>query len=287
MELMNVLFSVILVFPLLFGVLWLHSLRLYFYLDKKVSVIICLKAISMSLTLGLFIPARIGEVIKPIYISKFSKIDSAEAMGAVVIERLVDIFSFIIVCFSLSLLLGYTNGQINTFYMVVFMTGFAITFYMSIKFNRNVTRMFGKLGFRRLSNWLAGFFHHLLLKIEKITDARLMALGLVAWTCSFFIYALFFMVVSNFEVNWFQSTVLFFSGTIGLGLAVTPGGLGTFEAAIAGILYTYNFTIQDALVIALTFRVVISLPAAVIVITDFISNYKFCRSFVIRCLGRK
>ena len=59
---------------------------------------------------------------------------------------------------------------------------------------------------------------------------------------------------------------MFVLATIGLAIAVAPGGLGTFEAAVMIGLSAHGYALSEAAILAVAFRVGNLVPSAVVVV---------------------
>lgn len=60
--------------------------------------------------------------------------------------------------------------------------------------------------------------------------------------------------------------IVFCAGTIGLIATVTPGGVGTYEFAIALALSSYGIPVSEGLVHGLALRVIVLLPNLVVLV---------------------
>jgi uncharacterized membrane protein YbhN (UPF0104 family) len=84
------------------------------------------------------------------------------------------------------------------------------------------------------------------------------------WVGSLGLYWLFLQFDGGIDLDFGQALIVFIVGTLGISITITPGGIGTFEAAIVFILQYYGYSIESAMASAIGLRMVAFLPNALI-----------------------
>ncbi|HIF15087.1 MAG TPA: hypothetical protein EYQ86_07155, partial [Bacteroidetes bacterium] len=73
--------------------------------------------------------------------------------------------------------------------------------------------------------------------------------------------------------------VVFLVATFGLTATVTPGGLGTFEAAVALLLQHYGYPLEVAFASAVGLRLVAFIPNAIVALyVTLVEGFDFMRA---------
>lgn len=280
MSTVDLLLAVICIQPILFLVVYIHGYRLSRYLDGSVTSWRACEAISLSLTLGLLLPARMGELIKPLYLQRKSKVPFSFGCGAILVERVFDLLFFILISFLVLSWGGVSGGYASLGVFIILLCGILLALIIFLVAGKKIAFFFHEIGLEKLANFLYVTLEGMQGSLRHAFSIDLWIVGALAWAMTFAIYYLFFYIATNGAISLIVGAGLYVAGTLGMGVAITPGSLGSFEAALSGVLVHQGFDVERALLIAIVFRVASSLPAALVALVvimrdaDLVSDLK-------------
>jgi len=205
------------------------------------------ETIVISNALNMFLPARMGEIIKAVYLNKFYNYQYNKGLSAVFVERFFDVVMLLFVV----LIWGYfyfTNETIKNSIIILTLSVLFIVLFFNSKF---VLRFIPK--------FLLKFY----LNINKSFKQShiLIFWSFSLWVCYLFSYWSFFDFLT-----FSQILELFIFSTIALSIPLAPAGIGTFEGIIVFYLGNYGINKEDAFLFA-------SLYHFLIFIVDFMMFY--------------
>jgi uncharacterized membrane protein YbhN (UPF0104 family) len=124
----------------------------------------------------------------------------------------------------------------------------------------------------------------------SLNDIRVLTrsacLSVAAWAIAYLIFVCFFAAAGHPDIGLLATLVIFVASTFGLIVAVAPGGLGTFEAAIVMSLVAYDVSTKEALTLAVLMRLCLVLPvvatAVWFLLTSEVSLLRLLRQIVTR-----
>jgi len=187
------------------------------------------------------LPARIGELVRPVLVAEESEIDFGRASATVVAERLVDGGLMSLVFLSLLSLLGKENTSAGLFVSgLAFSTLFlvaGIVLWVGLKYRENVLRFIGSLtrvspGAARLaSNVFAGFTAALQPVVSRRVFLPYLGLSLLLWASeAISIYSLFGVTGQSFPFS--ASIVVLIAIVVGTLIPSGPAHIGIFEYSV-------------------------------------------------------
>jgi uncharacterized membrane protein YbhN (UPF0104 family) len=103
---------------------------------------------------------------------------------------------------------------------------------------------------------------HRSIKPQRLTYASLVSL--VIWIASIALFAAYFQAGGSIPLTLTQIAAVFVASTLGLAIAVAPGGIGTFEAATVAALHSFGYSIPEALLLTIGFRIANNLVPAIV-----------------------
>lgn len=272
MTVWDTIFAALSIQPLLFVVLIIHGYRLRIYLDSSVSIWRACESISLSLTLGLIMPARMGEIIKPLYLNYKEKIIFSHGMGAILVERIFDLLFFICVTFLVMISIGVKGKQTYLILLSCILLILIVVILSYIKHGNKFAIIMRNLGMVKLSDFMLNNLNGMKIALNYAFSIKVLFLGLMAWILTFSLYILFFKIISSNEISLFGASSSFVAGTLGMGIGLTPGSFGTFESALGAVLFHEGLSLNDILLMVIVFRIATSLPATLIAIVVIIRD---------------
>jgi len=216
------------------------SIRFMKIIDLKFNI--AYETIVISNTLNMFLPARLGEVIKGLYLKKFYNYDYNKSISAVFIERFFDVIMLFLVILSWGYFY-FTNEVIKNSIIVL-----SIFIMLTILFfnSKIVLKLFQRFEF------LTKIYKNINLLFKK--SAVLLFWSIVLWVCYLLSY------ISFFDFLTFNQVIeLFIFSTIALAIPLAPGGIGTFEGIIVFYLGNYGISKEEAFLFASVYHIIILL----------------------------
>lgn len=217
-----------------------------------------------------FLPFRLGEIGRAFLLSRKSAMQFGEIIPTIVIERIVDLaFSAAILLAALPLVVGAEGSeQIGYTVGAVVFIGL-VMMYVLARNNQWALGLFHKLSMRwpSLQRFGGSFLESFFAGLGALTDGWLFLRFLfwmtVNWAIALVAYYLIMLAYfPQAQPVW----SLFILGAAAFGGAIPalPGGVGTFEGAVAGALTLLTGNQSTSLAVALTARLYNYLNSGVI-----------------------
>jgi uncharacterized membrane protein YbhN (UPF0104 family) len=250
--------------PISLLALCLGGVRLAGLLKGEVTIAQGFAANAFAVALFPVLPGRLSELAKPALFALEPGIPLARGLAAVAMERLLDA-AFLLLLMIVAAI-GFLGGQSGQLASIAFLlAGLLLTGAITIGLLAARPRLALKLLQRLPGPWLRRQARLMLgVALANAGGRSLgMALGLSAllWATSYLIFLMLLAVAAPLPLTAAEILAVFIAGTLGLVVTVTPGGIGTFEGAVALSLMAYGCRPADALLLALLLRVVVVLPA--------------------------
>ena len=230
------------------------------------------KSIALVSTLLIAFPSRLSDLIKPVYLLERDKLPMAQGFSVLFLERALDMLMVAGLLGVIVLGLDGSGGQ-----------DFASSARVLVVICAVLGALFAALllapdMLRKMINWLP--FAPLRAFAEQFLDALIQAgktgrlwagtaLSVAVWLCAYLIFYFYLSALTSLEgdvnITAMAALVVFAAGTIGLIATVTPGGVGTYEFAIALALSSYGVPLAEGLVHGLALRIIVLLPNLVVV----------------------
>jgi uncharacterized protein (TIRG00374 family) len=225
------------------------------------------KGNALALVGAFFIPGRVTEMLKPFYFSKARKLPISAGISIVVVERIFDVIALV----ALALLaVNFIDIPSQSFSDAIT----NLTIFVSILLLLVVVTAFRYPNvIEKLIKWLPVASLSRFLESSFVSFRRGLILGFgywsiiltaVVWTGSVGLYWLFLQFDGGVQLGISQSLVVFLIGTLGITITITPGGIGTFEAAVMLILQQFGYGFEEALASAIGLRVIVFIPNAIV-----------------------
>ncbi len=224
------------------------ALRTFILADRQVPFFIVLQANAIALSGSLLVPAKLGEFLKPFFFNKRSNYPMPNGFVLVIKERILDIFGLCIYCGALSFF-GATENYTEELDSIVWVLGGlsvgGLLFIWLVPVLVNVFPNLGKL--RRYA-----------IILRQVSFKQYIYVSLLS-AVIFFSTSIILFVFHLFSglppLSYIQLALVFIFSTVGLVIGITPGGVGTYEAAIVSVLVFWGHEWQSALAFAIGFRV--------------------------------
>ncbi len=220
---------------------WLRAYRWSFFLinHRDVSVYTLHKGVMIGYFGNNILPFRLGELLRAYSTSQLTGISTAHLFSTVVLERLVDIFSFFIFLLGISLLAPLPEWAGNTrlflgIILIVIILFFTLYYRYHRRFNRYLEGKPGRF-WRIVRHLHAG----LSVVFEMKNRMYVFVLSLVMW---FFYGSIFWCGFQMFGLTLgiLPAAVLLATTSFAMSVPSVPGYVGTYHAAVVQTLMLYG-----------------------------------------------
>ncbi len=201
---------------------------------------------------------RLGEVLKAYSISQGNKITASQSFGVIMLERVIDALSVLILLMVSLIWLPTHNSTIN--YWITAFTLITIILTISIIFLRNINwekfiMLFSFLNEKIRSNLLS-IIQKIFDGIDTIKNTNhvlgILLSTIFMWACYYYMTVLL-LESCQIHIMPSGSFTMLVMGAIIIAVPALPGGLGTYEAGITYTLMLLYFLTKDE---ALTYAIV-------------------------------
>jgi hypothetical protein len=181
-------------------------------------------------------PAHLGEFLRAYVLSRKKKLSMESVFGTIVVERIVDVFSLLLLMLAVFWLYPFPKWVVTS--GVVMLTAaliLSLLLLLSKKFDAHIETILcrfmpGVLG-EKLSCSLKHFLSGII-PLEKNNYLPVSILSIAIWVCyalSYY-YALYIFDLNyQFELPWFASLVILVITTISIVVPSSPGYVGAFH----------------------------------------------------------
>lgn len=199
----------------------------------------------------LVLPARLGELVKPLHFRLTSGIPFAEGLGVVLLERTMDIF--LLASLAVGTLGSRTDNAVWPTVLILLVALSVIVMYpWWIRLGRAVLVRLPGSRLREIGS-------KALEQMQRLSEARKHPLawiyGVLAWSCSLGVVIFLLGSTASLSLSPVDCALVFVAGSIGFAAALLPGGAGTFEAAVTGTLHWLGVPLGEAVTLAILLRV--------------------------------
>ena len=230
---------------------------------------------------SLILPLQLGELIRVYLVSRLINVRSAPIFVSIVLERLFDFFTLLLLVIICSFFLETTNNLIqNAILIIVSICGMifvALAFYMA--FTQKFIGIINKLTSILPSNLQQSISENMLAGAEglrSINDISLILnifmLSIAQWL---FMWACIYLSILaiNILVTPFTAFFVLLFVIIGISLPTTPGFIGSIQAAYYLALAPFGVSTEDAFISSVFYHI-IAYVCVLIVGIYYIIKYK-------------
>jgi uncharacterized protein (TIRG00374 family) len=246
-----------------------------------------LAAALLGLGGNMFLPARGGDLLRVHYTHKVAGIGYAEAVGKLLVEKVIDLVTIIsvgilaVLVFNrlsltghLGMLLGLLTGSL----IVLLAGGFALRM-----FEDNVISLLRPL-FHLMR--LQDFFERHIVRLVQGTGSTIslsvsLAPALLTFAMWLLVYAPAYMLVAKFvgvALPYRQALFVLFAGAVGLMIPAAPSGVGTFHASVVSAFVFLGRPAAQGLLLAMAihflFFVAYVVPGGIILARWRLTHFK-------------
>lgn len=256
---------------------WLRSLRWQYLLKpiKKISVTNLFSALMIGYMGNSILPAHLGEFFRAYVIGRKEDISASSTMATIVIERIVDLFSLLIIMAFALILYPFPDWVRKSGYIMFFFTIGLFIFLILLKKNISKTMAFLKKFLnifpqkfsQRIERIIYAFLNGIK-GLERKRDYVVIAfLSILIWAC----YWLFFHInfytfdlFQTYQINAISSLVLLVITTISVVVPSSPGYVGTYHFLCQLSLELFGVDRSVGLTYAIAVHAISILPIALV-----------------------
>lgn len=221
---------------------------------------------SLAMVGSMVMPGRVTEVLKPMYYRYSRSLPIAEGAAIIIVERVFDLIAVVLMALSAMLIFtgdGSFSEGVRIFVLVAcFML--LVLFVVVLLWPQFTRTLIAFIPIKTIRQWSGAVFDHMQSGLKLGVRPWQILLTVFVWGGSLSVYWLFFQFDGGVALSLRESLLVFLVATLGLTLTVTPGGVGTFEAVVAGVLVSYGYQWEQALISAFGLRVIALLPNVIL-----------------------
>lgn len=247
-NLKNNVLAILVVQPVVITFVIVAALRSRVSLLEDLRLISLVYANSMAITLSTFLPAKLGEFVKPFALARLEGVPKTRGLGMVVIERTLDAATVGVIVLSAAVtgIIGLPLFGLSSSQIVVAIISVAILVFLT------------------LLPKVRGLARDIFLQVKETLGAfsRLwMSLVLTAalWVLSATMMILFAGVSFDDPPSLSVILLVFIASTLGIALGLTPGGLGIVEGIQVALLVANGIDVREAVSFSIAFRLALLL----------------------------
>jgi len=235
------------------------GLRLCFLFPQQCSIESGFKASLLCVGCNTIIPARMGELVKIVWLQGVTQLPYPYLFGGVFVERLLDVTMLLLLC------LMFASTFINT--PVVFVLGCGIAaLWGLILLVTNIKSCQKRLFSLPLPQSLSVIGGKVCTALQEFTGSpiflRVVLSTVLVWGMNYVHVALLTNCLMGLGLSWLEigllCVVIFFSSA----LLLAPGGVGVMEASVITVLCLLDVTMEQAVSTAVFARIFYSFPSA-------------------------
>jgi hypothetical protein len=242
---------------------WLRSYRWGAILQpmEKIDQVSLFSVTSVGFMAIAAIPARIGELARPYLISRRSRIKMSSALGTVLVERVLDAFSVLLIAMAVLFFTDLPPFMIQSgiifFLLALLMLCFIVFLILRReKALRLINIILGHLP-GKLANKVDELIHHFIDGLKIFVNINslfyLFFLSMIIWLVDVAaIYTLF--LAFGFHLPLMASFVLMIFLIVGIAIPTAPGYIGTWHLACVLALNLFGLPKAEALSFAIVYH---------------------------------
>ncbi len=244
-----------------------HGERINILTGRKLGMLYATKGNSLALVGAFFVPGRLTEILKPLYYHRTRQLPISAGVSVVVVERIFDIIAVIGIAFIALNFVDLPSKALSasmTSLTIMLSLCLMVVIYIALRFPAFIEKTIARLPFESLRQFTESSFRAFREGLAHGVRYWSIVLTMLVWAGSVGLYWLFLQFDGGAVLELDQILVVFLVATLGITITLTPGGLGTFEAAVTLILQHYGYPFEAALASAIGLRLVAFFPNALI-----------------------
>jgi uncharacterized protein (TIRG00374 family) len=228
------------------------------------------------------IPARLGELVRPLLISRKKAVPMAAAIGTIFVERIMDTFTILLMAGLMFPLIPLPPWLVRSVSMMtvvcLVLAGFFILLILRPKNLEGLYRFLPSSLKARFAGKISGLVGHFIDGFAVITDWKrlswLMILSLAIWIVDVLaIYALF--LAFGYSLSILTAFVLMFILVVGIAIPTAPGFVGNWHYACILALTLFGLDKAGALTFAILYHA-LSIGIVLVLGLLFLPFNRFC-----------
>ena len=202
------------------------------------------------------LPARLGEAVRAVVVSRREQVGVPESVGSVALERVVDTAVLAILGFLASVLLATPSWLVGGTAIVAGGSAMILALLLTAgpRLVDWLSRVSGSRGAQLGSRFL---------RVASATDRPALALGILltigAWSMDVLLYSLAARAI-GIELGPAQTLVIVAAASLGTIIPSAPGYIGTFELAASGAAVAVGVSAAPALALAILVHLLTLVP---------------------------
>lgn len=238
-------------FGILVAIFTFMGLRLWALARGEMTPLKGITASTLSFGLNNILPARLGELIKGLYLFRKGNITLGQTASVIFVERLLDLFAMVVlIVVSVAVGTDIPGAQFLVLAATTLLVTLAFLVWKPGVFERLITFM--------PTERLRGFLRQVTAALLEFANARRLsapvAFSALQW-CSSLVQAYIIMnLLAGLDLTPLQILTTFCLITLGAAIPAAPAGLGMFEGAMVATLGWYGVDKSTALAVAITYR---------------------------------
>jgi uncharacterized protein (TIRG00374 family) len=207
------------------------------------------------------IPARLGELVRPLLISKKKNAPMAAALGTVFVERIMDSFALLLMAGILFPLIPLPPWLVRSASIITIVTLIAISCLLLLLARRQsaegIVKYLPAVLQKRYAGKVTHLIGHFIDGFAVITNMKhlswLFVLSILVWIVDVLaIYALF--LAFGYSLSPLAAFVLMFILIVGIAIPTAPGFIGNWHYACVLALTLFGLDKADALTFAIVYH---------------------------------
>jgi len=221
--------------------IWVRAYRWTFFLtsSESPSVYTLHKGVMIGYFGNNILPFRLGEVLRAYSTSKLTGYSAAHLFSTIILERLVDVFSFFFFLLGISLIAPLPEWAGNTRILLgILITAILIIVAIYYKFHQRLAQYIeGKQGrfWHIISHLNRGFTAVFEMKYRLYV----LILSLIIWAMYAFIFWLGFKMF-GLNLGFIAASALLAASSFAISIPSVPGYVGTYHVAVVQTLLFYG-----------------------------------------------
>lgn len=255
------LLPVIIATLIVFGGYLALAARLRTLSEKKISFKISIIGTIIGQGVNNILPAKLGEAVKAIYLSRETNQSSAWFFGLVFWERFFDLNALLILGLVIVYLISspFSMGAFTSLLIAIW----AVLLLMQ-RWPDLARKIVKNIPFKKINSFCSELFEHLIKRLSLQTSLRVTGWTIILWLQYIFQVGLILLWAADLQISFAAVIVIFIVSGIGLNLATSPGGLGVYEAAIVVSASWFGVGHEDALASAIVLHVIQYVPSTIL-----------------------
>lgn len=221
---------------------YLRALRWKYFLApiKTVNTRSLFSALVIGYAANTIVPAHLGEFLRAFVLGKKQNISASSTFASIVIERIIDIFSLILLMALVIVIHPFPRWVVQSGYIML--AGTLGLFIMLIGFKRFEAKATSLIHFflkplpKRIGDRLQSMIFHFRSGLMPLKSVRhyiyVAVLSMAIWFCyglAFYICFQAFDFVEAYQLPWYASLVVLVITTISVVVPSSPGYVGTYH----------------------------------------------------------